>query len=70
MPPTCLSFFLQWRIVSTRRSPAAIGETNMAKGMDKRKRDEKKPKKQKPKTNASAPSTKDVVSAAVAAKGK
>lgn len=39
----------------------------MAKGMDKRKRDEKK---QKPKTNASAPSTKDVVSAAVAAKGK
>ncbi len=30
----------------------------MAKGMDKRKRDEKKPKKQKPKTNASAPSTK------------
>lgn len=42
----------------------------MAKGMDKRKRDEKKPKRQKPKTNASAPSTKDVVSAAVAAKGK
>lgn len=38
----------------------------MAKGMDKRKRDEKKPKKEKPKTNASAPSTKDVVSKAVA----
>lgn len=38
----------------------------MAKGMDKRKRDEKKPKKEKPKTNASAASTKDVVSKAVA----
>ena len=45
MPPTCLSFFLQRRIVSTRRSPAAIGETNMAKGMDKRKEDKKKPEK-------------------------
>lgn len=42
----------------------------MAKGMNKRKRDEKKPKKEKPKTNASAPSTKDVVSNAVARQGK
>jgi hypothetical protein len=42
----------------------------MAKGMNKRKRDEKKPKKEKPKTNASAPSTKDVVSNAVARAGR
>lgn len=42
----------------------------MAKGMNKRKRDEKKPKKEKPKTNVSAPSTKDVVANAVARAGK
>ena len=33
----------------------------MAKGMDKRKRDEKKPKAVKPKVIAAAPSTKDKV---------
>ncbi len=37
----------------------------MAKGMNKRKRDEKKPKKEKQKVIAAAPSTKDVVSKAV-----
>jgi len=40
----------------------------MAKGMNKRKRDEKKPKKEKPKVNASAPSMKDPVATAVAKK--
>lgn len=64
------------KFLSSRRDrrmvlrPSIIGGTSggdiMAKGMDKRKRDEKKPKKEKPKTNASAPSTKDVVSKAVA----
>ncbi|GGF81306.1 hypothetical protein GCM10011402_37420 [Paracoccus acridae] len=33
----------------------------MAKGMNKRKRDEKKPKKEKPKVIAAAPSTKGTV---------
>lgn len=42
----------------------------MAKGMNKRKRDEKKPKKEKPKTTAAAPSTKDIVSNAVARAGR
>ncbi len=42
----------------------------MAKGMNKRKRDEKKPKKEKPKTSAAAPSTKDAVSNAIARAGK
>ena len=39
----------------------------MAKGMNKRGRDEKKPKKETPKVIAAAPSTKAVVSAAVTA---
>ncbi len=38
----------------------------MAKGMNKRKRDEKKPKKVKPKVIAAAASTKDVVAGVVA----
>lgn len=38
----------------------------MAKGMDKRKRDVKKPKKEKPKVIAAAPSSKNVVPAAIA----
>lgn len=38
----------------------------MAKGMNKRKRDVKKPKQEKPKTIAAAPSTKDAVAGAVA----
>lgn len=42
----------------------------MAKGRDKRKRDEKKPKKEVPKTNASAPSTKNIVSDAMKPKAK
>ena len=42
----------------------------MAKGMSKRGRDEKKPKKQVPKVIAAAPSTKDVVAATVKSKGK
>lgn len=42
----------------------------MAKGMNKRGRDEKKPKKQVPKVIAAAPSTKDIVAATVKAKGK
>ncbi|CAM3492507.1 hypothetical protein PANO111632_20070 [Paracoccus nototheniae] len=42
----------------------------MAKGMNKQKRDVKKPKKEKPKVIAAAPSTKDVVSKAVAQKNK
>jgi len=42
----------------------------MAKGMDKRKRDEKKPKAVKPKVIAAAPSTKDKVASAVASKPK
>ena len=42
----------------------------MAKGMNKRKRDEKKPKKEKPKVIAAAPSTKDPVSDMVARKGR
>jgi len=42
----------------------------MAKGMDKRKRDEKKPKAVKPKVIAAAPSTKDKVAATVAGKTK
>lgn len=37
----------------------------MAKGMNKRGRDEKKPKKEKPKVIAAAPSTKDVVASTV-----
>lgn len=37
----------------------------MAKGMNKRKRDEKKSKKEKPKVIAAAPSTKDPVAGAV-----
>ncbi|WP_277750071.1 hypothetical protein [Falsirhodobacter deserti] len=37
----------------------------MAKGMNKRKRDEKKPKKEVPKVIAAAPSTKDAVSKAI-----
>lgn len=44
------------------------GDIVMAKGMDKRKRDEKKPKKETPKVIAAAPSTKDAVSKAVAKK--
>lgn len=42
----------------------------MAKGRDKRKRDEKKPKKEVVKTNASAPSTKNIVSDAMKHKAK
>jgi hypothetical protein len=42
----------------------------MAKGMNKRKRDEKKPKKEKPKVIAAAPSTKDAVSGLVAKKSR
>ncbi|WP_312529950.1 hypothetical protein [Paracoccus sp. (in: a-proteobacteria)] len=42
----------------------------MAKGLDKRKRDEKKPKKVVAKTNASAPSTKNLVADTLKAKGK
>ncbi|WP_295046647.1 hypothetical protein [uncultured Paracoccus sp.] len=42
----------------------------MAKGMDKRKRDVKKPKKEKPKVIAAAPSTKDVVAGTVARQSK
>lgn len=42
----------------------------MANGMNKRKRDEKKPKKEKAKVIAAAPSTKDVVSLAVAGRKK
>jgi hypothetical protein len=42
----------------------------MAKGMNKRKRDEKKPKKEKVKVIAAAPSTKDVVAAAIGRKNK
>ncbi|WP_256439751.1 MULTISPECIES: hypothetical protein [Paracoccus] len=42
----------------------------MAKGMNKRKRDEKKPKKEKAKVIAAAPSTKDVVASVVARKGR
>ncbi len=43
----------------------------MAKGMDKRKRDEKKPKKEKPKVIAAAPSTKNnAVAGAVARASK
>ncbi|MDB6454712.1 hypothetical protein [Falsirhodobacter sp. 20TX0035] len=38
----------------------------MAKGMNKRKRDEKKPKKEVPKVIAAAPSLKDAVSKVVA----
>ena len=38
----------------------------MAKGMDKRKRDEKKPKKETPKVIAAAASTKDAVNGIVA----
>lgn len=41
----------------------------MAKGMNKRGRDEKKPKKVVPKVTAAAPSTKNVVSV-TAPKGK
>jgi hypothetical protein len=37
------------------------GGTAMAKGMDKRKRDEKKPKKEKPKPAIATPSTKNSV---------
>jgi hypothetical protein len=42
----------------------------MAKGMDKRKRDEKKPKKEKPKVIAAAPSSKFPVASATAKAGK
>ena len=42
----------------------------MAKGMNKRKRDEKKPKKEKPKVIAAAPSSKDVVAGIVAKKSR
>lgn len=42
----------------------------MAKGMDKRKRDVKKPKKEKPKVIAAAPSSKDAVAGMVARKSK
>ena len=42
----------------------------MAKGMEKRRRDEKKPKKVVPKTIAAAPSLKNVVAAAPALKSK
>lgn len=42
----------------------------MAKGMNKRKRDEKKPKKEKPKVIAAAPSTKDLVAGNTAKKQK
>ena len=45
-------------------------EPVMAKGMDKRKRDEKKPKKEKPKVIAAAPSTKDAVAGMIAKKSK
>ena len=37
----------------------------MAKGMNKRRRDEKKPKKETPKVIAAAPSMKNVVAATV-----
>lgn len=42
----------------------------MAKGMNKRKRAEKKPKKEKPKVIAAAPSSKDVVAGIVAKKSR
>lgn len=42
----------------------------MAKGMNKRKRDEKKPKKEKPKVSAAAPSSKFPVTNAAAKASK
>ncbi|SEO09401.1 hypothetical protein SAMN04489859_103421 [Paracoccus alcaliphilus] len=42
----------------------------MAKGMNKRKRDEKKPKKEKPKVIAAAASTKDIVAGVIAKKAR
>lgn len=58
----------------TLHSPSVSGgkqrSHKMAKGMNKRKRDEKKPKKEKPKVIAAAPSSKDVVAGIVAKKSR
>jgi len=66
-----VAIFEERRSVAIRSDGDRYGRTSsMAKGMSKRGRDEKKPKKQVPKVIAAAPSTKDVVAATVKAKGK
>ena len=64
---------IKWMAIGRKRSIVAVWSdrdrqertSSMAKGMNKRGRDEKKPKKEAPKVTAAAPSLKNVVSTTV-----